>query len=62
MEIYPVKIEIYDEDLPAAKVETFDSCAAKVEVPMLVSATSWKALSEKIYEALLAMKLEADEG
>ena len=60
MEIYPVKLEIYDEDLPAAKVETFDNCAAHIEVTMLVSAASWKELSNKIHEALLMMKLEGD--
>lgn len=60
MEIYPVKIEIYDDDLPAAKVETFDNCDAHIEVTMLVTAASWKELSEKIHEALISMKLEGD--
>lgn len=60
MEIYPVKLEIYDEDMQAAKIETFDCCAAHIEVTMLVNAASWKELSEKIHEALISMKLEGD--
>lgn len=60
MEIYPVKLEIYDEDLPAAKVETFDNCDAHIEITMTVNAESWKELSEKIQEALISMKLEGD--
>lgn len=60
MEMYPVKIEIYDEDMPAAKVETFDNCAAHIEVTMMVNAASWKELADKIHEALLMMKLEGD--
>ena len=62
MEIYPVKLEIYDEDMPAAKIETFDNCEAHIEVTMLVNATTWKELSEKIHEALISMKLEWDCG
>ena len=60
MEIYPVKLEIFDEDVEAAKVETFDNRHAHIEVTMTVNAASWKELAEKIHDALISMKLEGD--
>lgn len=61
MELYPVKFEIYEDDLPVATVEAFDESCANIKVTATTNATEWPKISEKIHEALKLMKLQGDE-
>jgi len=59
-EIYPVKLEIFDEDVCYASVETFDTSAASVTIKQIINANEWPELAEAIHQALKACKLDGD--
>ena len=58
IEVYPVKFEAYEAGCDLFTVETFDTHTATVSISAGVNHKDWPAISDKIMECLIAMKLE----
>ena len=62
IDVFPVKIEGYDDDMKEGvfTVEASDEACANVKITTAVNAGTWDELSAAIRKSLLMMKLEGD--
>lgn len=59
IELYPIKVEGYDDQEPVFLLEALDDSAATVRIDTCVNAKNWPELSAAILTALKMMRLPA---
>ena len=57
IKVYATTFEAYELDEPVFKVEGFDGTTATVTISCPVNVESWKEISQKVEECLVAMDL-----
>ena len=57
IKVYPTSFEAWDIGFPMFKINTDDGECANVRIDIGVTVESWKEISDKILECLVAMRL-----